>query len=214
MASCHRTSTCRCFPGWRTWVLDDTHLLPAGAASARSPGNREETAWFSLVLCPQRPERWLNLEFLQLSPEAQEQHLDSTAFMFSSISSSLTWWWQFLSNFIRQGEIDDIQIFSFHTIAIFVYMCVYTYIHIYVSPNKCLSDKTKIFLPPNYLYSGKLLHKGRELQNVVHSLDLRKDHLGPHLTYLFSVNRNLYLKCSQKSSFSLPAFYLSLHVMI
>lgn len=129
-----------------------THIPPGGAASATRPGEGKETAQFSSAFCPRRPERWLTLERLQLSAAAQKQHIDISAFTFSGISSPLTQRWHFLSNSVLSGNMKLVIFKHFYPtqILISVYRYIYTYTHIYVSPNKCLIDKTKIS-PTTYL---------------------------------------------------------------
>lgn len=126
-----------------------TRIPPGGAASATRPGEGKETARFSSAFCPRRPERWLTLERLQLSTAAQK-HI--SAFTFSGISSPLTQRWHFLSNSVLSGNMKLVIFKHFYPTQILfsVYRYIYTYTHIYVSPNKCLIDKTKIS-PAKYL---------------------------------------------------------------
>lgn len=149
------------FPRYRTWDPDDTHTFyPEGHPQPPGLGPGEGAAQFPSVFCLQRPERWLKLEFLQLSSEASESN--TLILAFSSVVSPLPWPSDdIVLNFILSGNM---KLVIFKTALSWTNnnFCIYVHVYLMYLQINVLLIKTKIY-PPNIFKMVNFYTPGREL---------------------------------------------------
>lgn len=140
MHSCCWTSAFLLLPRCWAWGSGDTCTWHLAALLLPLAWRRGRNPQYSSAFYPQRPQRWPNLDFLQLSAIAQKQHsprsLHSRSWRFSL---SWPWLWHFHPKSVSLGNIKMV-IFKYF----FNLTKITIYIYVLGSPDKCLGDKTKL----------------------------------------------------------------------